>query len=66
MRGPAIRDSREGGVLDCSVVVCTESSSPSVTNSILSLCSSCNDAQSAIEAKHGEGRTPVDHLAIVL
>jgi len=40
LRGPAIRDSRVGGVLDWSFVVSTESSSLSVTNSILSLCSS--------------------------
>jgi hypothetical protein len=44
LRGPAIRDSRVGGILNWSFVVCTGSSSPSVTNSILSLCSSYDNA----------------------
>jgi len=44
LRGPAIRDSRVGGVLDWSFVACTEKSPLSVTNSILSLCSSYDNA----------------------
>ena len=44
LRGPAMRDSRVGGVLDWTFVVCTGISSLSVTNSILSLCSSYDNA----------------------
>jgi hypothetical protein len=39
MKGAEIRDNKEGGVLGGSLVVCCETSSLSVTNSILSLCS---------------------------
>lgn len=48
-----MRDSRVGGVLDWTFVVCTEISSLSVTNSILSLCSSYDNAL-IIEAQYTE------------
>jgi hypothetical protein len=65
LKGPAIRDSRVGGILDWSFVVCTASSSLSVTNSIFSLCSSY-DILVGYRSETCEGRTPVDDLAIVL